>query len=193
MNIQIIISGIGGQGVLFATKVLTETALARGANLIGSETHGMSQRGGSVTSHLKIGRFQSPLVRTGAADILYGFEQTEFLRTLPFIKNGGVCFINTSKNTLPNEKLQKYCHKHGIAIFYLDADKIALELGAPLSANLVMLGYSTALLQNTRQNIFFTAAEMETTIKKISPAQLLEINLKAFQTGLSISGKPSQD
>jgi len=77
---QYIIAGIGGQGILFSSKVLGHIALSKGINVIGSEVHGMSQRGGSVISHYKTGDYSSPLVEKGEADVLLAFDQTEALR-----------------------------------------------------------------------------------------------------------------
>lgn len=179
MNLQIIISGIGGQGVLFATKVLSQMALSKELKVIGSETHGMAQRGGSVTSHLKIGDFLSPLVRSGTADIIYAFDKTESLRTLPFIKEDGVCFVNSSAVDFLSTKIRQHLTKNNIEIFHLDADKIALELGMPLSVNLVLLGFSI-----TSNRLPFSLTEMEQTIKKITPSRFLEMNLKAFRSGV---------
>ena len=79
MNVQMIISGVGGQGVLLVTRIFSEFALRQGFPIIGSEDHGMSQRGGSVLTHLKIGPFNSPLVKKGGADILLSLEKDEAL------------------------------------------------------------------------------------------------------------------
>ncbi|MGZ3568555.1 MAG: 2-oxoacid:acceptor oxidoreductase family protein, partial [Thermodesulfobacteriota bacterium] len=84
MNVQMIISGVGGQGVLLMTRVFSAIALREGYPLIGSEDHGMSQRGGSVMTHLKIGNFDSPLVKKGSADILLSLEKSEAYKTLHY-------------------------------------------------------------------------------------------------------------
>ena len=94
MKVQIILAGIGGQGILFSSKIFSELGLKLGLDVIGSETHGMSQRGGSVIAHLKIGHFQSPMIRSGTADFLYSFEENETYRTLKFLRKGGVCFAD---------------------------------------------------------------------------------------------------
>src|SRR3972149_3754284 len=87
MNIQMIISGVGGQGVLLVTRIFAAFALQEGYPLIGSEDHGMSQRGGSVMTHLKIGNFDSPLVKKGGADILLSLEKNEAYKTLHYLKH----------------------------------------------------------------------------------------------------------
>ena len=81
-----IISGVGGQGVLLLTRVFSEVALKDGYSIIGSEDHGMSQRGGSVITHLKIGDFDSPLVKKGNADVLLSLEKNEAYKTLHYLK-----------------------------------------------------------------------------------------------------------
>ena len=94
MNKKIVLAGIGGQGILFATKILSETASRKGYDIIGSETHGMSQRGGSVASFLKIGDFSGPQIMKGKADYLYGYDPQETIKNLIFIRKGGVCFAD---------------------------------------------------------------------------------------------------
>jgi indolepyruvate ferredoxin oxidoreductase beta subunit len=93
---QIILAGIGGQGILFAARIFSEMGLKLGADVLGSETHGMSQRGGSVLAHLKLGDFHSPLIRTGAADILYSFADEESYRSFKFLKSGGASILKFS-------------------------------------------------------------------------------------------------
>jgi indolepyruvate ferredoxin oxidoreductase beta subunit len=178
MNLQLIISGIGGQGVVFGTKVISQAALLKEFKVIGSETHGMAQRGGSVISYLKIGDFLNPLIRPGTADIIHAFDQTEFLRTLPFIKNGGVCFVNTNRDDLVTGEIAKHLKNANIRIFTLNADKIALELKTPLSVNLIMIGFSIP-----SNYLPFNQSDIEETISKITPKKFLDMNLKAFRAG----------
>src|SRR5574341_1699737 len=89
MEQKFVVAGIGGQGVIFATKVLSKAALLCGERVLASENHGMSQRGGSVLSHVKIGSDQSPLIRRGTADVLLAFDRLECIRNLPFVRAGG--------------------------------------------------------------------------------------------------------
>ena len=86
---QIVITGIGGQGILFTSRILGHIALSRNEDIIGNEVHGMAQRGGSVVSHIKMGSFSSPLVMPGEADLLLAFDQYEAIRNLHFLKDGG--------------------------------------------------------------------------------------------------------
>ena len=82
-DVKLILAGIGGQGVVFATRLLAQTAAAMGMPVLASETHGMSQRGGSVLAHLKLGGTESPLIRRGTADILLAFDRDEALISQP--------------------------------------------------------------------------------------------------------------
>ena len=91
---QLVVAGVGGQGILFATRLLEEAALARGLPVLGAETHGMSQRGGSVLSHFKVGPFRSPMVRRGTADCLLGMELTEAYRNAAYLRPGGLAILN---------------------------------------------------------------------------------------------------
>ena len=108
MKVQIVLAGIGGQGILFSSKIFSELGLKLGLDIMGSETHGMSQRGGSVTAHLKLGKFQSPVIRTGTADVLYSFEENETYRTLKFLRRGGVCFVNLEDPGRFDQKVLDY-------------------------------------------------------------------------------------
>jgi len=106
---QYIIVGIGGQGILFTSKVLGKIAIDKGLSLIGSEVHGMAQRGGSVISHFKIGDYKSPLVTSGQADIVMAFDQNEGIRNLAFLKEGGTFLVNVhDPRVFENERLKKY-------------------------------------------------------------------------------------
>lgn len=91
MRAQIVLVGRGGQGVLFATRVVAEAAMREGLDVLCAEIHGMAQRGGTVVSHVKIGGFASPLVRRGAADLAIAFAGAEGERARSFLRPGGVC------------------------------------------------------------------------------------------------------
>ena len=86
MRQQIVISGVGGQGVLFVTRILAEAAIMKGISVLASETHGMAQRGGTVLSHLKVGNFSSPLIRPGNANGLLALKADSFARHGYFLK-----------------------------------------------------------------------------------------------------------
>lgn len=133
---QILISGLGGQGVLFVTRLLAEAAIARGLPVFTSETHGMAQRGGTVVSHLKVGGFASPLIRPGRADALLALKAETVPLHGAFLRRGGWAAVNAPAGAsfeLPG------------AAFTLDADALALKTGTVKSLNLLMLGFALGL------------------------------------------------
>ncbi len=178
MNVQIILAGIGGQGILFSSKVFSELGLKMGLDIMGSETHGMSQRGGSVTAHLKLGKFQSPLVRKGAADILYSFEENETYRTLHFLKSGGICFVNLEKADQFNKSIMKFLKGEEIAFRAYDATGAASKIGSIRSANIALIGYSagTGLVP-------FKYEDLKSVLELVSRKKNLKINLNALEIG----------
>jgi indolepyruvate ferredoxin oxidoreductase beta subunit len=178
MDLQLILSGVGGQGILFATRIFSTLGLAQGYNVIGSETHGMAQRGGSVISHLKIGDYSSPLVRQGTADILLSLDRDEAYRTLGFLKRGGFCFVNSPKEDFWDPGIKGYLEKNEIRAYSFPADKVALALGAPRSANLVLIGYALSV-----PDVPFTYEDVKETIVRVSPPRFRDVNLQAFDTG----------
>lgn len=184
LKVQIILAGVGGQGVLFATRVFAQVAMAKGFPVIGSETHGMSQRGGSVISHLKVGTFRSPLIGTGTADILYSFEKTETYRSLHFLKGatetgkGGLCFINAPDEGFMDPHIRRYLGQRGVGIYVIAADGIAQELGSPLSSNLVLIGFSLA-----HPSFPFHYEDLRRIVRDISPPQFRKTNLAILKRG----------
>jgi indolepyruvate ferredoxin oxidoreductase beta subunit len=185
LGCQIVIAGVGGQGVLFATRVFTEIARQRGLPVIGSENHGMSQRGGSVTSHLKLGEFQSPLVAEGEADILLGLDNLEAHRNLPFLRHatdgraGGLAVANAPRpGDFPDPRLAEALAAAGIRAHACPADEAAMAMGNPLVANLVLLGFAAAL-----PGFPFPFAQLRDVVDGISPAPHRGPNLQALERG----------
>jgi indolepyruvate ferredoxin oxidoreductase beta subunit len=178
-TVNIILSGLGGQGILFMTKVLAQTLLDKGFNVLGAETHGMAQRGGSVVSHLRIGDVQSSLVKTGSAHFLLALEENEAYRNLPFLSRGAQMYVNANTQRFPREEVKAFLDKREITYHSAPAGTIALELGAPLCTNLALLGYFTAFNEGPT-----TQAELRKTIESISPDRFRETNLKVFEAGL---------
>ncbi|MBA7655353.1 hypothetical protein ES703_63257 [subsurface metagenome] len=178
MNVQIILAGIGGQGILFSSKVFSELGLKMGLEIMGSETHGMSQRGGSVIAHLKLGKFQSPLIRKGAADILYSFEENETYRTLHFLKSGGICFVNLESADQFNKSIMKFLKEKEITFRAYDATGAASKIGSIRSANIALIGYSvgTGLVP-------FAYKDLRYVLETVSRKKDLKINLKALDAG----------
>ena len=97
MSKNIILCGVGGQGTVLASKILSAASMEKGIKVLSAETIGMSQRGGSVTSFVKIGNdAYTPLIGKGEADIIIGFEAGETVRMLPYLKKGGTVIVNSN-------------------------------------------------------------------------------------------------
>lgn len=147
---NILVAGIGGQGVMTATEILAEAALGLGYDVKKTEVAGMAQRGGVVTSHLRFGqRVLSPQITSGEADILLAFEPAEAARWAHFLRPGGVVMANTTRITPPVVTIGLYDYPVdpigqvralGVDVFDFDAGAIARELGDLRLVNTVMLG-----------------------------------------------------
>ena len=161
---QIIVSGIGGQGVLFLTRVIAQVAVDRGIPVLTSETHGMAQRGGTVLSTIKVGDFASPLIRAGQADVGLLLWEANLPVHRSLLKEDGALVICS---TQPGEGVR------------LDAAGQARTLGNPVLANLILLGRAV------REGLLFCGVEeCEAAIRHLAPAKFVEGNLKAFRLGL---------
>jgi len=137
MNYQIIISGAGGQGVLFITRLLAEACMNDNRHVLTSETHGMAQRGGTVISHLKVGDFKSPLIRPGSADLFVALKPENLDLHYGFLKKSGMAIVNSSEgsSTAGTNRAKA-----------LNADFLANQDNNPGSINLYMLGGAIALI-----------------------------------------------
>jgi indolepyruvate ferredoxin oxidoreductase beta subunit len=184
MNIQMIISGVGGQGVLLVTRIFSDFALKEGYPVIGSEDHGMSQRGGSVITYLKIGQFDGPLVKKGNADILLSLEKNEAYKTLHFLKpatsgrRGGLGFINAPDAGFMKEEIRNYLKERGIEIDIFPADRVAREMGSIQSTNIALIGFASA-----HPGFPFLHEKLRQSIERVTPSKFRELSLKIFDRG----------
>lgn len=177
-TMNIILSGLGGQGILFMTKVLAQAAMDKGFAIMGAETHGMAQRGGSVVSHLRLGDVQSSLVRTGTAHFLLSLEENEGYRNFSFLSQGGRIYVNTTSKNFPRKEVRKFLEKKEIIYRSIPAGIIAQGLGAPRSSNLALLGYFSAFQEGP-----VGYHDMKGTIDRISPPRFKDINTRIFDAG----------
>jgi indolepyruvate ferredoxin oxidoreductase beta subunit len=181
IHIQMIISGVGGQGVLLLTRVFSEVALKEGYPIIGSEDHGMSQRGGSVITHMKIGDFDSPLVKKGNADILLSLEKNEAYKTLHYLKpstngqNGGLCFINAPNTDFMDPEIKAHLKEKGIEVYIFGADQLAREMGSIQSVNIVMIGFASA-----HPRFPFSQEKLRGAIERVTPPRFKDLSLRIF-------------
>ncbi|MDD4780570.1 MAG: indolepyruvate oxidoreductase subunit beta [Tissierellia bacterium] len=185
-NISILIVGVGGQGTLLTSRILGSVAMELGYDVKMSELHGMSQRGGSVVTYVKMGeKVYSPIIEEQEADIILAFEELEGIRWNRFLKKDGMLVLNTQqidpmpvitrKASYPEnitEKLQN-AYSNTILINALD---IAKKLGNVKVVNVIMLGKIAKVLE-LDEELFFKA--IETSV----PAKFLDLNKKAFAEG----------
>jgi indolepyruvate ferredoxin oxidoreductase beta subunit len=177
-TINFVLGGLGGQGILFMTKILAQAALSKGFNIMGAETHGMAQRGGSVVSHLRLGDVEGSLVSAGTAHFLLALDENEAYRNIPFLAEGGQMFANAEGNSFPRKEVRAYLKKTNVACLSMPAGKLAMDLGAPMSTNLALLGFFSAFDKGPLGH-----EELRETVESVSPERFKEINLKVFDAG----------
>ncbi|MCK5543125.1 MAG: 2-oxoacid:acceptor oxidoreductase family protein [Desulfobacterales bacterium] len=183
-TVNYVLGGLGGQGILFMTKIFATTALNKGYNILGAETHGMAQRGGSVVSHLRIGDTKSSLIRAGSADFLISMDESEAYRYLPYLKKGGKLFANALVDAFPDKRVAAFLEKMQIESRAMEASKTAMELGSPKSTNLAMIAFYSAFGQGP-----LSADDLRATVDTISPGSFKEKNLKIFDTCYGVGKK----
>ena len=171
MKYQIVVAGFGGQGVVFLVKVLSICAVKKGYKFLGTENHGMSQRGGSVSSHIKIGDFYNPLIDLAQADLLIGLDKDEGILNLPYLKRGGDVIVNADE--FPDIDAN---------VFATHANKLAEDgVFDAKGLNVFMLGLTLRV-----KNFPFSALEVKEAIEEINPKfapQNFEILEKALEYG----------
>ncbi|PNU19025.1 indolepyruvate oxidoreductase subunit beta [Geothermobacter hydrogeniphilus] len=183
---NIVIAGVGGQGVLMASRVLAESALASGLDIKQNEVHGMAQRGGSVISFVRMGeKVASPVVMPGSADLLISFEPLEALRYLHYLKPGGRLVYNKisiNPSTVaaglavyPDDVEDQIAASCGNALG-VDALAIAREAGNGKAVNMVMVG--TVL-----KNLPLEEEVVTEVVKQVSKEKGVEVNLRALAGG----------
>lgn len=186
---NIILAGVGGQGIVLASKIITQTALDKGMQVRSSETIGMAQRGGCVASHIRIGeKIYSPLIPPGAADLIIGFEPAEAVRYLPYLKETGIVVVSqkaikpVSDPRKPMgydaECMLRFLSAHVKDLISVDAQAIYDACGSAKILNTALLGVAAAA-----GVLGFSVWELERTIRNNLPKKLVEINVKALHLG----------
>ena len=192
---SIVIAGVGGQGTLLASKILSEAAQRRGLFVRTSETIGMAQRGGSVSSHIRIeSQDVSPVIPLRHADVLIGFELAEAARQLNRLKPDASAVVNVDCIIPTNVALRQgeyYCDEYLSAIknnigrgFYINAAPMAIEAGDARALNIVLLGFSVGA-----GILPFEEDEIREAMECCIKPRLLEINRKAFLMGAEAARK----
>ena len=192
MSKKIMIVGVGGQGTLLASKILGKAAMDSGMDVKVSEVHGMSQRGGSVVTYVRVGdEVYSPVIGRGDADVILSFEVLEAARWLPNLKNGGTLVTSTQQiNPMPviigaavyPEGLVDDMKALGVDVRAFDAPAIAAEAGSVRAANVALIGMAADVLG-------FDHDILRGAVAACVPAKALEVNLKAFDTAVALAAE----
>ena len=195
-TINFLLAGVGGQGTILASDVLVNVGLAAGYQAKQAEVHGMSQRGGSVTSFVRWGRnVYSPLVGAGEVDVFLAFEKAEALRNLNQLRMGALALVNLAAiepvtvtsggQAYPDDAtLHQKISEVTREVIYVDGEATALALGNVRAANVVLLGALSALME--RQGLTGGELSADTWLKVIIarvPPKYAQLNRQAFQAG----------
>ncbi len=194
MNKDILICGVGGQGTVLASKIIAASAMDEGFTVHSAETIGMAQRGGSVTSHVRIGDSAfSPLIPFGSADILLAFEPAEAARCLKYLRPDGIAVVNTSPVPPVTESLRPTGYDGSAMVAWLrqqctcnfvDANEVCQPFGSSKFFNIILLGIAAG-----SGHLGLSQETLIRQIEKNVPSRFLEPNLAAFQTGLALGRK----
>lgn len=189
MILNIVFSGIGGQGIVVASDIFCEAALLDGLDVAKAEVHGMAQRGGSIVAHVRIGdKVQAPLIETGKADIILGFEVLETARVLPMLKKDGIVILNikyippsASTDQTSNfdyEKVLQIIKEKSSKVYQIDAISIAKRLGNILAVNTILLGALSGIPE-----ISVTKESLQNAIADRLKEKYVNLNIEAFNIG----------
>lgn len=185
-TVNIFLCGVGGQGILLASEIISSACMHAGFDVKQSEVHGMAQRGGSVISHIRFGKkVYSPLIEAGDADFVVSFEMLEALRYLPYMNKNTNVIVNTQKilpapvatgmDTYPADVIS-LLKDRGLPVFPIDAFDIANAIGETRAVNMVLVGALSVFLP-LEDRIFMQAVE-----KRI-PEKIRKVNIEAFIKG----------
>ncbi len=188
MTKNILLVGVGGQGTILASKILTEGLMEAGYDVKMSEIHGMSQRGGSVSSQVRFSdKVQSPVIEKGSSDILVAFEKMEALRWLEYAKPNSICVVNdyeikpmpviSGKASYSKDIVQEL--KSHIKVFSIDAFNEATSLGNSRALNMILLGATIRIME-------LESIDWGNIIKNNVKPSFVELNIKAFERGKNI-------
>ena len=188
---DLIITGVGGQGIVLTSKLIAAAAMEKGYDVMSAETIGMAQKGGSVVSCLRIGHdIKAPMFPKGSADILIGFEPAEAVRMLPYLKKGGTVILNIhpimpvtaalTGGSYSGSDMVQYLESLDIRLVSLDADKLCREIGSPKVLNMIMLGAAV-----NSGVLPFTLDDAEAVMRKTVKPQFAEMNAKALRCAVT--------
>lgn len=186
MNTNCLLCGVGGQGTVLASKLISAAAMKKGLKARSAETIGMAQRGGCVVSHVRIGdQIYSPLIPKGGADVIIAFEPAEAVRCLPYLKKNGTVIVNT-KPVIPvtaslgignytGAEMIQYLREHVQNLIVVNGDEIAEKLHSAKALNVALLGAAAK-----SGALGLSIAELEDVILERIPEKFRELNLNAL-------------
>ncbi len=188
MKVNVVIVGVGGQGVLTTSHILARAAMLDGFNVVSAETHGMAQRGGSVEVHLRIGDVKAPLCPYGSADYLASLEPVESLRYCHYLNTKSKVIINTRRISPPSvsiglarypdlKEIVKTLREFSDNVYLINASDIAEKCGNIQATNVVIAGALIAL------GLPLRLESVEKVIEDYLPPKLVDLNVKALREG----------
>ncbi len=186
-ELNVLITGVGGQGQLFLSRLIAEVFSRLDTPSLVAETHGLSQRGGSVVVHVRAGdSVRAPLIPRGEADVMLGMELIEIARYVDYLREGGVVLANEKLIVPPGqgarlkeEEVLGYLRGRPIRLITVQSSKRAVELGAPLSANVHMFGAFVALLEAAG----VVDAGVDAVVESVLPRRQLAENMLLYRLG----------
>ena len=198
MVLNVIIVGVGGQGLLSTAQLLGWASLESNANVLVAETHGLSQRGGSVIVHVRIGDVTSPLIPVGRANVMLALELLEAVRYIRYMRYDSVAIVNRKliKPNVPGVTVEKEERLTDIVsnkvryTYFIDATGKALSEGNPVGANMVVLGFLGNMLERAgilRKGLLGSYAE------KVGRGRIALINKRLFDWGYTLAGREVSD
>ena len=193
---NILLAGVGGQGLMLLSQVMGDACTRSGVKVVVGAQHGLAQRSGSISAHVRIGDAYSPLIPYGTADLIIAMEATEALRYIEFLKQGGTVIMNSRimhppLETAPivknRQELRMYVTLEQVKeqlskvvgnVISIDAEKVAVEVGNPRTENVVLLGVASALI-----GFPVKIEPLKESVRRVVPERAVEANLKAFDLG----------
>jgi len=193
---NILLAGVGGQGLMLLSQVMGDACTRSGVKVVVGAQHGLAQRSGSISAHVRIGDAYSPLIPYGTVDLIIAMEATEALRYIEFLKQGGTVVMNSRimhppletapivKNRqelrmyVTLEQVKEQLRKVAGNVISIDAEEVAVEAGNPRTENVVLLGVASAL-----SGFPVKIEPLKESVRRVVPERAVEANLKAFDLG----------
>ena len=193
---SILLAGVGGQGLMLLSQVIGDACTRTGVKVVVGAQHGLAQRSGSISAHIRIGDAYSPLIPYGTANLLIAMEVIESLRYIEYLKQGGIVItsrriMHAPLETAPLiknrqekriyvtlEQVLENVGKVAGRIVALDADALASQAGNPRTENIVLLGAAASL-----EGFPLSSEPLKESVKRIVPSRAIEANIKAFDLG----------